>query len=55
MNQKKNVTRMQQKNLLTLKYQDERDGAFVKNMKQYMFQRKELNQTIIAVVCKTRK
>ena len=33
-NQQKNVTRMQQMSLLTLKYQDERDEAFVNNMKQ---------------------
>ena len=34
MNQKKNVTRMQQMSLLNSKYGDERDGAFVKNIKQ---------------------
>jgi len=50
MNQKKNVTRMQQMSLLTLKYQDERDRTFVNNM---IFQRKELNQTIKTVICKT--
>jgi hypothetical protein len=51
--QRNNVTRMQQMNLHTLKYQDERDGAFVNNMKQQIFKRKELNQTINAVTCKT--
>lgn len=50
--QKKNVM-MQQMNLFTLKYQDERDGAFANNMKQQIFQRKELNQTIKAVIHKT--